>query len=131
VVHRGPVVPSIVVATKVAARGTAIGSSIPLDRWVVGVVRQARSRLDEATTEPVGVVDTVIDALWDAAHDPSCPDAHEVLLLDLRDRLSSYSLAARTLGELEVDPGVVGRLVRRGLDEVLDVAPERLAAAAR
>ena len=64
------------------------------------------------------------------ARHPDCPIAVAVLLHDWRDRLGSHVLVAEALAELEVHPDLALQLLRRGVDELADEAPDRLAATA-
>lgn len=98
----------------------------------VSVLRRAREEIDllDATDAGMearwGLVELAADRLALAAKDAACPVALSVLLLDWRDRLSSHVLVARALAEMEVHPDLADQLLRRGLDELLGEAPQRL-----
>jgi hypothetical protein len=95
-----------------------------------------RARVDLGHLERLGadhdvrraLVVGVADRLDTIARDAGCPLDLAVLLHDWRDRLGSHVLVAEALADLEVHPDLADQLLRRGLVEVLEEAPARLAA---
>ena len=65
------------------------------------------------------IVEETADSLAEAAKDPWCSGSLAEALLDWRDRLGSYLLAARALAELDVDRQLAPQLLRRGVDEII------------
>jgi len=98
------------------------------------VLRRARTALSAVVDAGEGgdlawqLVQDVADQLAMAASAPSCPPTVGATLLDWRDRLGSYILAARALAELDVHRGMAQQLLCRGLDEVIEEVPHRLLA---
>lgn len=110
-------------------RGPAAG------RGAVALLRRARADLDgvhrgASATERRAVVAVLSDRLGLLAKHPDCPVDLGVLLHDWRDRLGSHVLVADALAEMEVHPDLADQLLQRGIDELLDEAPGRLAALA-
>lgn len=99
----------------------------------LALLRRARAELDGAhrTASPGerrAAVALLADRLGLLAKHPDCRVALGVLLHDWRDRLGSHVLVAEALAELEVHPDLADQMLQRGIDELLDEAPERLAA---
>lgn len=98
----------------------------------VEVLRRARARLAQlpaiaaATEVPWQLVEEAADHLAETAGDPSCREPLAAVLLDWRDRLGSFVLAARALADLDVHNDLAHQLLCRGLDEAIDESPRRL-----
>lgn len=92
-----------------------------------------RSELDDLRSasapgaERRAIVATLADRFAVLARHPDCPVAVGVLLHDWRDRLGSHVLVAEALADLEVHPDLADQMLQRGLQELLDEAPDRLA----
>jgi hypothetical protein len=101
-------------------------------RAVVEDLRRARRRLDLPSVRPDDVeakrrvVEAAAERLARTAMNADCPVQLTLLLLDWRDRLGSFVLAASAVTDLDVHADVAERLLRRGLDEVIEQAPDRL-----
>lgn len=99
----------------------------------VAVLRRARAGLDalQADGAPAeaqrALVDGATERLAGLARDSACSRLLGDALTDWRDRLASYVLVAETFADMEVHPDLAEQLLRRGLDEVLEEAPSRLA----
>jgi hypothetical protein len=99
----------------------------------LALLRRARTELDgthreSSPAERRAVVVVLADRLGLLARHPDCPVAVGVLLHDWRDRLGSHVLVAEALDELELHPDLADQMLQRGIDELLDEAPARLAA---
>jgi hypothetical protein len=87
-------------------------------RWALG---SARARLEQDHAGPVSLTDVVADVerlvstLAATAGRESVTDPVKRQLLDWRDRMSSYLLAADALQDSNVDRGVAVNLLARGL----------------
>jgi hypothetical protein len=64
------------------------------------------------------VVEVVAEQLAALATEQGCTEAGRRVLLDWRDRLSSYILAAQALDELDVHADAADQFLRRGLEEL-------------
>lgn len=111
----------------------AIGGGDDGGPSALALLRRARAELDgthrtASPTERRAVVALLADRLGALARHPDCPVAVGVLLHDWRDRLGSHVLVAEALAELELHPDLADQMLRRGIDELLDEAPGRLAA---
>ena len=88
------------------------------------LLHNAQAQLARRRDSEIGLmcrtVEEVADRLAGAARDPWCRGSLSEALLDWRDRLSSYLLAAQALAELDVDRALAAQLLRRGVDEVTD-----------
>jgi len=81
---------------------------------------QLARRSDADVAVMCQIVEDTADRMSEAARDPWCPGSLSEALVDWRDRLSSYLLAAQALAELDVDRALAAQLLRRGVDEVID-----------
>ena len=90
-------------------------------REVRSAVASARARLEQdcighvLLTDVLADVEQVARILAIAAGRDAVTDAAKRQLLDWRDRISSYLLAADALREINVDRGVAVNLLARGL----------------
>ena len=107
----------------------------PVGHGAVTLLRRARAELGRLEAEGAtaaqrrAVVVEAAERLARLARRPSCPVVLGAVLHDWRDRLGSHVLVAEALAELEVHPDLADQLLRRGVDELLDEAPERLSLA--
>jgi hypothetical protein len=105
------------VTSEPSSGGDPAGGALDL---LQGAQAQLARRSDSEIGFMCRTVEEVADRLAEAARDPWCRGSLSEALLDWRDRLSSYLLAAQALAELDVDRALAAQLLRRGVDEVTD-----------
>ena len=99
-----------------------LGAADVVARRAAEVLRAARG--DELDAQRL---EAVAEHLAVLARDPWCLPRVQTVLADWRDRLGSYVLTARALIDVGISPDHVRHLLQRGLNEVVDEVPLRLA----